>query len=164
MRLTEINLSVFDSLHVAFRKDGTCNSAPVRFHPRMNRRIYRLDRSGEIGEPCGMPRLVSRLIVVRFLRPCPSCFPPERRATSGASVKLACPPFGAPPISSAQRVGSYRSIRPDRRPQHSYGRQSKASAPRARRPAHFDFSGRHIAPQFVLKLWGVLAPHLRYQL
>jgi len=31
-------------------------SSPSFFHPSTNRRMYRLASSGEMGEPCGMPR------------------------------------------------------------------------------------------------------------
>ncbi len=43
-------------------------SKHIFFHPKINRRMYRLDSRGEIGEPCGMPCLVSRLNVVRLFR------------------------------------------------------------------------------------------------
>src|SRR5262244_1811535 len=44
-------------------------SSPSIFHPSTNRRMYRLASSGEIGDPCGMPRRLSRASVVRVFRP-----------------------------------------------------------------------------------------------
>src|SRR4029077_17809085 len=44
-------------------------SRPSIFHPSTNRRMYRLASSGEIGEPCGMPRRLSRASVVRVFLP-----------------------------------------------------------------------------------------------
>src|SRR5450631_1370634 len=38
---------------------------PDCFHHNTSRRMYRFDSSGEIGEPCGMPRCSSRLRVAR---------------------------------------------------------------------------------------------------
>src|SRR5262249_20823120 len=42
---------------------------PSIFHPSTNRRMYRFASSGEIGEPCGMPRRLSRAAVVRVFLP-----------------------------------------------------------------------------------------------
>src|SRR5262249_38944486 len=39
------------------------------FPPQHNRRMYRFASSGERGEPCGMPRRLSRACVVRVVRP-----------------------------------------------------------------------------------------------
>src|SRR5204863_4223749 len=44
-------------------------SSPSFFHPSTNRRMYRFASNGEIGDPCGMPRRLSRASVVRVLRP-----------------------------------------------------------------------------------------------
>src|SRR5437667_4206738 len=44
-------------------------SSPNIFHPNTNRRMYRLASNGEMGEPCGMPRRLSRASVVRVFRP-----------------------------------------------------------------------------------------------
>src|SRR5450631_4266129 len=53
---------------------------PDCFHHNTSRRMYRFDSSGEIGEPCGMPRCWSRLRVVRCLRPRSSV------SSTGASI------------------------------------------------------------------------------
>src|SRR6516165_6159792 len=44
-------------------------SSPSFFHPNTNRRMYKFASSGEMGEPCGMPRRLSRASVVRVVRP-----------------------------------------------------------------------------------------------
>src|SRR4051812_16870534 len=44
-------------------------SSPSFFHASTNRRMYKLDSSGEMGEPCGIPRPLSLPSVVRVFRP-----------------------------------------------------------------------------------------------
>src|ERR1700738_1250820 len=43
--------------------------SPSFFHPSTNRRMYRFASNGEMGEPCGMPRRLSRASVVRVFLP-----------------------------------------------------------------------------------------------
>jgi len=43
-------------------------SNPRRFHSNTNRRMYRFASSGEMGEPCGIPRPLSLASVVRVFR------------------------------------------------------------------------------------------------
>lgn len=44
-------------------------SSPSFFHVSTNRRMYKSDSSGEMGDPCGIPRPLSLASVVRFFRP-----------------------------------------------------------------------------------------------
>src|SRR5580704_1642605 len=50
-------------------REPRLRSSPSIFHPSTNRRMYRFASSGERGEPCRMPRRLSRASVVRVLRP-----------------------------------------------------------------------------------------------
>src|SRR5262252_4545456 len=50
-------------------REPRLRSNPSTFHPSTNRRMYRFASSGEIGDPCGMPRRLSRAAVVRVFRP-----------------------------------------------------------------------------------------------
>src|SRR5271168_2669007 len=50
------------------REPRRCSS-PSFFHPSTNRRMYIFASNGEMGEPCGMPRRLSRASVVRVFLP-----------------------------------------------------------------------------------------------
>src|SRR5215211_1524289 len=50
-------------------REPRLRSSPSIFHPSTNRRMYRFASNGEMGEPCGMPRRLSRASVVRVFLP-----------------------------------------------------------------------------------------------
>src|SRR6266851_1017675 len=50
-------------------REPRLRSSPSFFHPSTNRRMYRFASNGEMGEPCGMPRRLSRASVVRVFLP-----------------------------------------------------------------------------------------------
>src|SRR6476469_9858759 len=50
-------------------REPRLRSSPSFFHPSTNRRMYRFASNGEMGEPCGMPRRLSRASVVRVSLP-----------------------------------------------------------------------------------------------
>src|SRR5438094_7704246 len=61
-------------------REPRLRSSPSFFHPSTNRRMYRFASNGEMGEPFGMPRRLSRASVVRVFRP--RCRPFLRRTVS----------------------------------------------------------------------------------
>src|SRR6202030_2616746 len=50
-------------------REPRLRSSPSIFHPNTNRRMYIFASNGEMGEPCGMPRRLSRASVVRVFLP-----------------------------------------------------------------------------------------------